>query len=91
MNRRTARFNSRSSGRHRPVRASKQLKTPEATLKESFEILVLEAKVNGVVLPGRKHLTINGADAAWTLRFGGLSATIEFVRENDPYGDEGHI
>ncbi len=66
---------------------AKRFRVPVEALKDKFEILLLEAKVSGKVLPGKKSLKLNGALASWKLKFGGLKAEIEFVRENDPYED----
>ncbi len=66
---------------------AKRFFTPKEELKGKFEILVLEAQMKSP-LPGEKSLKLNGKIASWDLRYGGLKADIEFVRENDPDGDD---
>ncbi len=60
---------------------SKRFKTPVPKLKTGHQLLLLEAKVKGKILPGEKSLKLNDATASWDLRFGGLKANLEFIRE----------
>ena len=51
-------------------------------LEKDYGLLLLDASVEGRPLPGEKSLRLNGQLATWDLRFGGLNANIEFIRES---------
>jgi|GEM_PF-5010022 len=51
-------------------------------LEKDYGVLLLDATVSGRPLPGEKSLRLNGQLATWDLRFGGLNASIEFIRES---------
>ena len=60
---------------------AKRFKTPVEKLKEKHQLLLLDAQINGRILPGEQSLKLNGKSASWDLRFGGLNAKLEFIRE----------
>lgn len=64
---------------------SRRFKIPLDQLKSSYQLLLLDASITGRPLPGAKSFTLNGKTANWDLKFGGLQARVEFVREvQDP-------
>lgn len=63
------------------IELSKRFKVPVEELKLDHQLLLLETKIGGRPLPGEKSLKLNGKLANWDLRFGGLNANLEFIRE----------
>lgn len=50
-----------------------------------LDVIVLRADLRPGVLPGEQIVALNGAQAAWQLRFGNLGTTLDFVRASgDP-------
>lgn len=52
---------------------------------QKLEVVLLEARLEPGVRPGKAGFTLNGAEATWLLQFGDFTTSFEIVRQVAPY------